>query len=276
MRALHFAVPAAAAVLHRGHEERPVLCREKTRLVRPVFEQAAVREQPVDCAARIRACARRDRDPVAALDGRDRIELDAREPAHRLPRPRGPSRGAPGRRSPGRRRSAGGAPEARSRASRCTLAIRGRPPRRGQTAKRGQTRGVRPARIAARTVGVDVAARHDADDAARAGATGERRREREGARALGDDAGPLGEQADRGGRLSSETANAPASNGRARSHIPVGAPRAGSVDERGRGTPPSTGSPAASDGGERRGGLGFAPRRRACRAELLRARSRSR
>ena len=58
------------------------------------------------------ADARAEHDPVAPLDGRDRVELDARQRGGRPPRRRPRSRGAPGRRSPARRRRAPARPRA--------------------------------------------------------------------------------------------------------------------------------------------------------------------
>ena len=71
-----------AAVLHRRPEERPGLDREQAGLVRPVLEDPARGEQARDGLPRVVADAACERDPVAPLDGRDRIELDARERAN--------------------------------------------------------------------------------------------------------------------------------------------------------------------------------------------------
>ena len=49
----------------------------------PVLEDPAAREQPRHGLRGVVADAARERDPVAALDGRDRVELHAREPADR-------------------------------------------------------------------------------------------------------------------------------------------------------------------------------------------------
>ena len=70
--------------LHLRHEERPVLDRHEARLVGPVLEQPAPREQARHGARRERADARAEREPVRAVDGRDRVELHAREPPDRL------------------------------------------------------------------------------------------------------------------------------------------------------------------------------------------------
>ena len=52
--------------------------------MRPVLEDAPLAEQARDRLARIRAHSGPERDAVAALDGGDRVELDARERTDRL------------------------------------------------------------------------------------------------------------------------------------------------------------------------------------------------
>ena len=104
------AVPVAAAVLHRTAEERPRLDREQARLVRPVLEDPAVAEQLRDGFPRVVADAARERDPVAALDRRDRVELDARQPADRRLDARSRSRAGTGPHSPAPRPQGGGPP----------------------------------------------------------------------------------------------------------------------------------------------------------------------
>ena len=84
MRLLDGAVPAAPAVAHRADEERPILDGQEAGLVRPVLEDSALLEEPRDHSLAIDADARGQRDPMAALDGRDRVELDAGDPVDRL------------------------------------------------------------------------------------------------------------------------------------------------------------------------------------------------
>jgi hypothetical protein len=51
--------------------------------VRPVLDDTPLPQERGDHARRIQARAARDRDPVAPLDGRDRVELDTRRPPDR-------------------------------------------------------------------------------------------------------------------------------------------------------------------------------------------------
>ena len=75
-------VPPAAPHLHRRPEEPPVLRGQEARFVGPVLDQPAPPEQPRDGRGRICADAPAEGDPVAPLDGRDGVELHAREPPH--------------------------------------------------------------------------------------------------------------------------------------------------------------------------------------------------
>jgi hypothetical protein len=49
----------------------------------PVLEDATLAEKPRHGFPRIRTDARAERDPMASLDGGDRVELNAREGANR-------------------------------------------------------------------------------------------------------------------------------------------------------------------------------------------------
>ena len=69
--------------MHLRREQWPVLDRQQARLVGPVLEHAALPEQPADGARPVGADAGCQRDAVTAFDGRDRVELDAREPPDR-------------------------------------------------------------------------------------------------------------------------------------------------------------------------------------------------
>ena len=60
------------------------LDREQACLVRPVLEHAARAQQLRHRPRRVAADAREQRQPVAALDGRDRVELHGAQPADRL------------------------------------------------------------------------------------------------------------------------------------------------------------------------------------------------
>jgi len=69
---------------HRRAEEREILDRQQACLVRPVLEDPPGCEQARDGVARVRADAGAEREPVAAVDRRDRVELDGGEAADRL------------------------------------------------------------------------------------------------------------------------------------------------------------------------------------------------
>jgi hypothetical protein len=71
-----------AVLLHPPLVQAVVLDRQQACLVRPVLEDAALAEQARHRLARVVADAGADRDPVAAVDGRDRVQLDAREAAY--------------------------------------------------------------------------------------------------------------------------------------------------------------------------------------------------
>ena len=75
--------PVARAV-HHEVEVRPQLDRQQRRLVRPVLEDPSVGEEARDGLRREGADARADREPVRAIDGRDRVELHRRQPANRV------------------------------------------------------------------------------------------------------------------------------------------------------------------------------------------------
>ena len=78
--------PHQCAILQLHHpplEQRVVLDRQQARLVRPVLEAAALAEQPRDVGLVVRADPRRERDPVRAIDRRDRVELHRLQPADR-------------------------------------------------------------------------------------------------------------------------------------------------------------------------------------------------
>ncbi len=64
---------------HPALEERVVLDREQAGLVRPVLEDASATEEPRDEALVETADPGRERDPVGAVDGRDRVELNHAE-----------------------------------------------------------------------------------------------------------------------------------------------------------------------------------------------------
>ena len=51
--------------------------------MRPAFDDPALAHERRDGVPRIEADAAPDRDPVAPLDGRDRVELDAHRPPDR-------------------------------------------------------------------------------------------------------------------------------------------------------------------------------------------------
>ena len=70
-------------VHHAPAVHRVVLDRDEARFVRPVLEDAPVAHQLRDGSLGIGADARAEREPVAAVDGRDRVELDAAEALHR-------------------------------------------------------------------------------------------------------------------------------------------------------------------------------------------------
>ena len=72
-----------AAALHDGPEVGPELDRQQRRLVRPVLEDPPLTEQPRDRVARVGADAHAERQPVRAVDRRDRVELHRRQPADR-------------------------------------------------------------------------------------------------------------------------------------------------------------------------------------------------
>ena len=79
----HVAAPGVVG-RHPRAVERPVLDRKEARLVRPELEHATLCEEPGDGLARVGADPRAEDDPVAPLDGRDRVDLHARELADRL------------------------------------------------------------------------------------------------------------------------------------------------------------------------------------------------
>src|SRR5262249_14769252 len=64
---------------HAALEERVVLDREQARLVGPVLEDATAGEQARDVRLGVGADARGERDPVRAVDGGDRVQLDGAE-----------------------------------------------------------------------------------------------------------------------------------------------------------------------------------------------------
>ena len=84
---------------HHGAEVRPQLDREQARLVGPVLEDPPLAQQAVHRVAGNHADPRRQRQAVRAIDGRDRVELNCRQPANRrldlgarrAPEPRGES-----------------------------------------------------------------------------------------------------------------------------------------------------------------------------------------
>ncbi len=68
---------------HHAPEVGVELDRDQRRLVRPVLEDPARREQPGDGVARIGADPCAQRQPVRPLDGGDRVELHGRQPPDR-------------------------------------------------------------------------------------------------------------------------------------------------------------------------------------------------
>src|SRR5439155_20419613 len=68
-----------AQVEHATLEERIVLDREQAGLVRPVLEDAALAQECRDVRLVVGADARGKREPVRAVDGRDRVELHGLE-----------------------------------------------------------------------------------------------------------------------------------------------------------------------------------------------------
>ena len=88
----HRAPPAVDAVLaHPPAEERPLLDGQQAGLVGPVLEQPPVGQQRRRRPARHGADTRGEHEPVRAVDRRDRVELDAGEPPHRLGHVVGPA-----------------------------------------------------------------------------------------------------------------------------------------------------------------------------------------
>ncbi len=83
LRLAVLALPAPPVCVREVHhaplEERVVLDGQQACLVRPVLEDPALAEQPRDRAARVEAEPRRQRQPVRAVDRRDRVELHGRE-----------------------------------------------------------------------------------------------------------------------------------------------------------------------------------------------------
>ena len=67
-----------AELLPHPAEERPVVGGQETRLVRPVFDDVTLPEQLRNGSGGVDADTCRDGHAVASLDGRDRVELDAR------------------------------------------------------------------------------------------------------------------------------------------------------------------------------------------------------
>ena len=67
-----------AELLPHPAEERPVVGGQETRLVRPVFDDVILPEQLRNGSGGVDADTCRDGHAVASLDGRDRVELDAR------------------------------------------------------------------------------------------------------------------------------------------------------------------------------------------------------
>ena len=80
----HVAAPRMrlGEVPHPPAVHRVVLDRHEARFVRPVLEDLPVAHQLRHGRLGIGADARAERDAVAALDGRDRVELDAAEALH--------------------------------------------------------------------------------------------------------------------------------------------------------------------------------------------------
>ena len=80
--------PAPPVVLgqvrHAALEQRVVLDRQQAGLVRPVLEDRALGEQARDRPLVEGADAARERQPVGAVDRRDRVELDGAEVADRV------------------------------------------------------------------------------------------------------------------------------------------------------------------------------------------------
>ena len=77
--------PPMAAALHHSAKVRPQLDRQQRRLVRPVLEDPPLAKQALDRPVRDGSDARRQRQPVRAIDGRDRVELHRRQaPDRRL------------------------------------------------------------------------------------------------------------------------------------------------------------------------------------------------
>ena len=72
-----------AAAFHDGAEVGPELDRKQRRLVRPVLEDPPLAEQLRDRVARVGADPRAERQPVRAIDCRDRVELHRGQPADR-------------------------------------------------------------------------------------------------------------------------------------------------------------------------------------------------
>ncbi len=66
-------------LLHAALEERIVLDRQHARLVGPVLEDPSGRQEPCHGPDGIAAEPRAERQPVGAVDGRDRVELHAAE-----------------------------------------------------------------------------------------------------------------------------------------------------------------------------------------------------
>jgi hypothetical protein len=58
-------------LVHAMAQERPILDRQQTRLVRPVLEQPSAREQARHRGGIDRAGPRAEHQQMAALDGRD-------------------------------------------------------------------------------------------------------------------------------------------------------------------------------------------------------------
>src|SRR5262249_28780994 len=75
--------PPPVVVAEREHpplEEPVVVDRQQARLVRPVFEDAAVAEERRDVGLVVGTEPGREREPVGAIDGRDRVELHGLQP----------------------------------------------------------------------------------------------------------------------------------------------------------------------------------------------------
>src|SRR5205814_4213924 len=73
-----------SSALHRAAAVRPELDWEEARLVRPVLEDAAGGEQALQLRLVIGADPARQREPVGAVDRRDRVELDGAQPTDSL------------------------------------------------------------------------------------------------------------------------------------------------------------------------------------------------